>query len=511
MFISPRISKIFLIFSLNIIAFSLLTFSIFSYLHSPDFVDHIEPRITLGSQLILEGMPLYTDPQDQNVYSLLYGPSTYLLQAPFLKVISNPILSSKLFGISMYALAILFMAIVLIRRFSRLTAFLGIPYFIFLSLIYNQSAFWNRPDSVLLMALSGLTLSLTLPSTFAIACGGFFIAIACNAKIHAAFYILPVLAYMYLVERKSLKFFLGLGIVSGLFTLLLFTCFSSISLSAYLFWTFSCLNSTFHPEILKRYLNDFMFFLLPPFILVPFLPSFKGKTWMYVYATFGVSFLVITSSSLKEGAGAWHLLPFAPFVSFLFCSHFDTFYSLYHTRFTKWIFPGALSITLFLSLAFYTQWHSIQKWIIQHKPRNVVETQAALSELLQIREQKKGYTLSLTSKKPFFSPLLFQQNKAFLLSPPAIQDMNHVKLALPEASYIALANETIDFYITNTGSIPFDIGEGYPGDGPIFNARFQSLFQTHYLKYETGTYFDVWISKTLYQKLSKKTLTETSK
>jgi len=475
---------------------ALLIHTFYSYLTYPDFFDHAEPQMAIGAMLVRDGLPLYTAVDDANRYSLLYGPATYVLQVPFISVFENPILGSKVYGIAMYLLGLVLFMITVYRLFPSMVGLLMVPYYILLSLIYNQTAFWNRPDSAMLMAVSGVLFALSLPfSWLQIGLCGLFLAILINTKIHAIAYVVPLFVWFMYVKKASVKRIAACIALALVLTLAAFAGLSSLSIGQYLFWATASLKHGFQPEVLLRYINDYCFFFAPFIALVIVLKRYKDKDWQKVYGMFATVLVGITLISLKKGAGAWYFMPFAPLVAYFTGDCLTDALERYSETINRYAIKGCLGLMVLACVVGLIQKDSIIRCLNHYKhDANNPNIEHQINELNAIKKEYKGYTFWLASEDPFISPLLYSKNHPLILSAPAILDMNQAGISIPEATYKKIENEAVDIFLTNKGALPFDVGTGYDVSVPIYSKRFQKLVLEHYVKVERFQYFDVWIS-----------------
>ena len=108
------------------------------------------------SWLSLNGFPIYPNLQPgSNLYGLLYGPTTFLVQWPFLATLGPSVFASKLAGTICFLSALLLIA--RIYATSTLPARLWLPFAAagaMCILSFGEIAYWTRSDPVVLVLVA---------------------------------------------------------------------------------------------------------------------------------------------------------------------------------------------------------------------------------------------------------------------------------------------------------------------------------------------------------------------
>ena len=121
---------------------------------NPSFFDHIEPSITIQARKVLNAEPVYTALNDPQRFSLPYGPAVYMVNALFCAGNGDLIFASKLAGIAAALLALLILWLGWKKRASGMLVLTGVGYVILTQIAFRQSAFCNRPDSLMVLGLA---------------------------------------------------------------------------------------------------------------------------------------------------------------------------------------------------------------------------------------------------------------------------------------------------------------------------------------------------------------------
>lgn len=170
------------------------------YLWYPGYVDHVQTTIAVMSYMAVHGGDLYPSP-DGAIYGMPYGPTLFLMDGLGLRL-DPSVLGSKLPGI----LALLG-ALAAMRNLLRWklgdggAAFLAVATLVALLLPYGLFAYWNRPESFLLLcAALGLS-CLRLSPPWASLAVGLLLGLAAGVKLHGFVFVAP--AAIALIGRQA--------------------------------------------------------------------------------------------------------------------------------------------------------------------------------------------------------------------------------------------------------------------------------------------------------------------
>ena len=275
---------------------------------------HDEANILSIAAAYSHGLPIYHSIASDSFYSLFYGPSTFLVYAPFLAVFPNPILALRT-GLFVVCLVNVILLYVLMRRWVRASAALALlPVGLAFLLAYPGVLFADRGDVWLLLCVT-LALLIAVRSqarywlVASLSCGVMG-GLAIDFKVTA----LPVSCVLaaVLYRRFGVK-----AVVSGVLACLVsaFAIFAlpHISLSNYAAWLVVSghqrfLRSTCLGNLIAALL------LVAPMVLIfrSATPDERPRRLGWIIASTAFALVVCVISGSKDGAGGWHLWPLLP-------------------------------------------------------------------------------------------------------------------------------------------------------------------------------------------------------
>ncbi len=475
------------------------------YANTPSFLDHIEPTIAMESMLINEGKTIYTTVDNENRISLLYGPSSYLVNALFLKYFNvNPIFASKLAGVSLALGSLLVLFISFAKRFSFIFSYFSVVLCILLYLPFGHFSFWNRPDSVIIFACS-------------LSCGSLFVkrnsvsailfalsvALAVNSKFHSVLYLVP-LAPLYIYGRGFKLVFLS-SILSVVLVFIPFFVFASFSLPQYLQWLLQAGNHDLSMHTLMRNLSYSFLFLLPVLLSIYFCRTQIGNLRVLlsdniIQGTFLLFFNIILVAIIasKEGSGPNHLAPFAPIAAVFLCMsserllHVDNIKDKIWSRKSKFVFCLGLAWFFACILA------SVQPTtkILRHTSHDSGGTIATeLNNILLKYPDSSiamGYADHTGYHFTYFRPLLFERTSDYFMDAPAMMDMAESDLEIPPATIEKIRSQEYDIFLIPKGGEPFTMKSLYLSKRSIFGDILPVEFKNNYVEVDTSDHFSIW-------------------
>lgn len=290
------------------------------YFFDESFRDHVEASVASISVAWHHGYEIY--PQDQSMRSLLYGPLVFLLNSSFFSLLGA--VGLKLSGV----LAFLSAVFVVIRMVQNETDSLFFSvvlaaWFFSILFLYRETVFWNRPDPLIFLVvasyLAAFALLLHTRTIFFISTI-LSVGIIANLKIHAVFYILPLFLYwLRFVEINYWEYFskLFLGILSVFAVPFMF---SGVSFLGYLDVLQGAAKHGIEMSLVLDNAKKILYLFVPVFLSFLYRPK-ENKNKLFLFARENkivvigacISFLVVSILAGKKGAGAWHMMPFAPY------------------------------------------------------------------------------------------------------------------------------------------------------------------------------------------------------
>jgi hypothetical protein len=286
------------------------------YLLHPNYVDHAQPLVASISWLWMRGRELYPNWATGDVSISVYGPITFLINGAAL-LLSPSILASKLPGVLSLVAALAATSIVLRRTTNgNYASLLLLGSAVLLLDTFHAHAYWNRPEPflILISALALLVISFRLPSMLEGISIGLLAGIAAGFKVHAFIYLLPTWAAA-LSKIQSLRDRIFVAFVGSLcaVTFAFLPYFESgVSVAGHLRILRVAFDEGWSLSLFRKSLL-FLFVLAAPITLILILqkPELNpSKRWFL--ATLGISALVMTVISGKQGGGRYYLLPLIP-------------------------------------------------------------------------------------------------------------------------------------------------------------------------------------------------------
>ena len=275
---------------------------------------HDEANILSIAAAYSHGLPIYHSIASDSFYSLFYGPSTFLVYAPFLAVFPNPILALRI-GLFVVSLADVILLYELMRRWVRPSAALALlPVGLAFLLTYPGVLFADRGDVWLLFCVTlALLIAVRSQARFwlvaSLSCGVLG-GLVIDFKVTA----LPVACVLaaVLYRRFGVRAVVS-GVLACLFVAFAIFALPHISLANYVAW----LVVSGHQRFLRStFLGNLIAVLL---LLAPMVLVYRSATvgerrrrlgWIIATTAFALVMCVITGS--KDGAGGWHLWPLLP-------------------------------------------------------------------------------------------------------------------------------------------------------------------------------------------------------
>jgi len=497
LFIIPRpIALLWLVYMFGTVAW---------YVWLPTYREHIGPSIATISMMIADGYPAYTDFSDSNVYSILYGPTTYLFQTEFLKLFSNPILGSKVYGALSFIIGFSVLSFQLIRKYGTRDSLQGLFYFSVIVLLFFQVAYRNQSDSIIFLGNSLAVASLLIPSKWTSkALLAFGIALSVSAKFHAVGYVLPLLYFFY--RQHGIQGLIYTGFVSIALAL------SPFLLDAYSLSNFITTMQAYSKLELHYWLFmhnvSMAYVIFLPLLLLMFLelrkkairPILSNEVfWTFLFTNLMLILVCLTAGI--DGAGSYHIAPFAPVVAVL--------YTIYSSRYRKEplnIFANSgikfktvlrtCMVAWCLSILAFTI--SVQKkyiWFMQENSSREIE-----NEVLLIKNEidnnnwrvLMGYSGEEGYRKTYYRPLLWSSIKDNSLDPIALMGRRALDIKIPETEITRITEQYYDVVIIPKPGKPFSMYNWHNASQSVFDPRLPELFQKNYRQFKEYEHFMLW-------------------
>jgi hypothetical protein len=482
--------------------------TIFVYLSYDNFTDHIEATVSNISLLFSRGAEIYPNPSQQ-LYGLLYGPFLYIVNAlPRLACSSivsaqachdNIILIEKLPGVAAYGFAYsAAYAIAYNASRSHLVSLFSLSAFVCMGNLcttvdFPHIAYWNRSEPFLLcISAFALLAALKLPPKNAIILLGLLAGFASGFKIHGAVYIVPS-AVMALTRSESIKSCLRYIIFAAIIciaTILAPFALSNVSLSGYLQY----LSLASHHHFDSEKMIDSILFLIELIVLALFAMGLSGKTLSKSYVAYAGALIFASAMTIlpasKEGAGAHHMLPFAPHFLYLvsFAISFESSRQTASNALARLLFVAVIVVLPALAFRFYA---------VYLRTAELIRDSAAVSEqrrsLEDLASRYPGVAMapgtSSNYSAYYHSPVLTDLGSPLIVDAGAYMDLERAGMnAHPlEESLSACRNE----YWVAPGDKPWTVKSYYSNDS-LFSQDIIELFKRKYATIEVSTTYTVW-------------------
>jgi hypothetical protein len=280
----------------------------------PGLIWHDDGNMLSITAAYIHGQPLYHSRFAPALYSILYGPATFLVWVPILARFSDPLRALHVGTLVANVTNLVVIFLLLRERVSRRAALLLLPIATAFLLSFPQILFGIRGDPWLLLFTSlGLYSALRRNLFLAAITSGIFSGLSIDFK----FTVLPVVCLILAIlhRRHGLRATLTSGFVCATSALAIFLL-PGISLLNYFEWLGLAgrqhlLGSNFISALL-----DASFLIVPCLLIVFFAPRFHQRTTLgyFVPTLCGLALAGCIVAASKDGAGPWHLWPMIPFL-----------------------------------------------------------------------------------------------------------------------------------------------------------------------------------------------------
>lgn len=468
-----------------------------AYLSLDGFATEVEPVVSSLSWQVQSGQTLYTSFDQAERYSVLYGPSVFLTNGLFLKILGPSIRSAKIASVlaSVGSLVFLYAALARRRRDPvALSVTAGAALFYWAQ---DLSVYLVRPDALLVFAVAlGLYAATRTSRWLAIIAVAGLAGFTINLKIHCLLYFLPVLVV--LARRLGAKAAVWSLAGAAIVAVAPFVLSPQISLLNYLGWLANEAGHGFQVDLLVDPIR-YMVFLGLPLGLVAWLrgprQGYLGPERQFVLSLLPAAACALVLSA-KPGSGIVHLLPLVPATMFvvgrlvrpLVVGGFDT----WRRPLARSAAAGVVLTTLLAG--FVTQYRAVRfvGWEVGQTPgivhdvEDIMDSFQNLPMAMALGGEARAYRCT------WFQPLLTFRGNPVLLDPISVMDTVKSGRKLAAATYDALSEGRIALWLVPRSQVPFQKMSWYDPDVPIFPADFVKRFGDCYTLRGQSRYFDLW-------------------
>jgi len=469
------------------------------YAEQPGFACEVEPQVATVSWLLQDGEALYHTIDAAERYSILYGPTVYLITGGMLELFgpSIPIAKTGATLALISALGLVFAT--LLRSVRANTALVMTAVTALLLWTTGTSPFVLRPDPFLVfgaaLGLYGAGLNRRRDAILVVAIAfGFSV----NLKIHAGLYMLPVLALLDLKHGwKALLFAFGLA---HALVMAPFAFHPGIDPFLYVEWVKLSLQHGLQADALPQLLRRAVFFALP--MLIPIALGARlsrrprmARELILAWATCNLAVIVLAT---KPGAGLVHLLPLVPinvvFGAILWSSLPDR-HANWRASPAAWG-QGAVAAFLVTALIF----GSVVGYRSGRRAEAIMANSKDLSnDITTILSQRNGRTVGMgyggegrSFIATYLRPLLAFDRQPVTLDAISQMDAKLAKLAMSPDSIDSLDSGVINVWLIPRGQQPFIKRSWYPPHEAIFSDEYREHFLSNYMLEGHSKFFDLW-------------------
>jgi len=466
------------------------------YVGLEGFAGEVEPVVSTLSWLVSHGHPLYTPFDAAERYSVLYGPSVFLTNGLFLKVLGPSLAAVKLASAlgAVGSLLLLYASLARHRRDTMAVALTAGAAMYFWA--QGFAVYVVRPDALMLFAVGlGLFGAARLRPWLALLTFAATAGFAVNLKLHGLLYFVPVVAL--LATRQGWRS--TAGALAGAFVVaaLPFAFNDQVSLTHYLAWLRNAIHHGLTSEFLALDLG-YAAALVLPLALVLLLAGWRrwrGTEEGMLLLSLGAVLPALLVLASKPGAGMVHLLPLA----------LPTIYVLgrllqrLHDEGFDWR-PRARSgaavafgLTLILA-GTVNEYRAVRllDWQLAQQPELAKDVRGIMARYdgLTMAMACGGENVSFRSTWP--RALLAFSDNPVLIDPISVMDSSLSGRDLSPSTYRAISDGRIKMWLVPRGQEPFRKVNWYAPHLPIFPDAFVKHFETFYSLRAQTRYFDLW-------------------
>jgi hypothetical protein len=467
------------------------------YVTRAGFAGEVESVVSSLSWQVQSGQPLYTSFEQAERYSVLYGPSVFLTNGLFLKILGPSLASAKVAS-ALASVGCLVFLYASLRRRARdpvaLAAAAGAALYFWAQ---GFAIYLVRPDALIVFAVAfGLYTATRSRRWLAIVAVAVAAGFTVNLKIHSILYFLPVIVV--LARCHGLTAAVWSSLAAGLVALAPFALYPQISALNYLTWLTNETQHGFRLDLMP-YPLSYAAFLCLPVVIVAWL---RGRRLGYLGAERVVVLSLVPGLacglvlSAKPGSGIVHLMPLVPATMYavgrLFGPLADAGLPVWGPRLKR---SAAVAVVLTAMLTGSVNLYRAARmfdWQLGQMPGIVADVQL-------IMDQYDGLPMAMAVggenrcyRAAWLKPLLVFRDNPVLLDPISVMDTVKSGLGLADATYDALSEGRIALWLVPHAQVPFQKMSWYDPDVPIFPQEFVQHFQRCYTLRGQSRYFDLW-------------------
>ena len=469
------------------------------YLGTQGFAGEVEPLVSSLSWLWQDGVPLYHQLDAPSQYSVLYGPSVFLTNGLFLRILGPSLMSAKLASLLAALASLLLIHASVARRSGSPTGAAAVTLAILLYWAHGFGIYLVRPDSLLVFAAAmGMYIALRAGPGLGVLGLAVLMGFAVNLKVHGFLYFLPALVQ---AARRwgPRRVVLAAGMACPL-VLLPFLLVPAVSLGNYLVWLREATHHGLVTTDLPLTLRYAFLMLLPWIALVAWSPR-PLELWLRERASI-LSLLAALLPTLvvaaKPGAGPVHLMPLVPPMVILAANAWRREREL-NRRPGMAGAPrtGSVAVAAVLTLILagtVTGYRSTR--LVAWELGNATDL---AEEVRGVMDRYDGLTIAMACggenaafRETWIRPLLAFADQPVLIDPISVMDRCLAGRPLSRRTYEALQSGRVQLWLVPRGQEPFAKANWYPPHEEIFPASFRNTFRANYRLADNTEHFDLW-------------------
>ena len=462
------------------------------------FAGEVEPVVSCLSWLVQSGQPLYNDFDAAERYSVLYGPSVFLTNGIFLKVLGPSLASAKLASIFGTAGSLVFLYAALARQRRDLLALIITALAVLYYWTQGFAVYLVRPDALLLFAVGlGLFAAVGQRRVLSLITVAVTAGFAINLKAHGAVYFLPIFVLVF--QRFGRRGVLLTGLGTMVVVISPFFLYSQVSLINYIGWLKNAMSHGLESDTLGltfRYAG----FLLLPLVGVILAASDRRRllrenrlALMALVPVYGLTLLLAS----KPGAGPVHLLPVVPTTMYLLATLART--ALFGRNLMPARFPLRQALITATVLTAVLSGSVNAYRAVRFVDYQIGQTPDLALDLQEIMGQYPELTISMACggenknfRTTWLRPLLVFADNPLLIDPISVMDSSLSGRELSPETFRALTEGRISVWLVPRSQKPFDKENWYAPHNSLFSKEFQEHFQACYTPRGHSRYFDLW-------------------
>ena len=468
------------------------------YVTTDGFAGEVEPVVSCLSWLVQTGRPLYTDFDAAERYSVLYGPSVFLTNGLFLRILGPSLASAKVASVigTVGSLVFLFAAVSRRRQTTLAWAVTGLAVLYYWT--QGFAVYLVRPDALLLFAVGlGLYAAVRTGRLLAICTVAATAGFAINLKAHGAVYFLPV--FVLLAGRFGRRSVAYAGALTALVVASPFFLYPQVSLINYVGWLTNAMSHGLETHTLGQTFGYAAFLMLPVLcaLAVGQRPGELARKHQALLTTmvpvYGLTLLLAS----KPGAGPVHLLPLVPSTMYLLAVVVrDVLAEERHA--VAW--PGLQRATVVATVLTALLAGSVNAYrAVRFVDYEIGQTPDLMQDVQEIMHAYPGLTLSmacggenLSFRTTWLRPLLVFADNPLLIDPISVMDSSLSGRELSAETYRAIAEGVVAVWLVPKQQQPFAKENWYAPHNPLFPPEFREHFLSWYTPRDHSRYFDLW-------------------